>query len=784
MMRWAVLVVGLLILLAGGALAFGGFELLQLGGSPYYLLAGAGLLVSGGLILMRKAAGLWLYLIVFMVTLAWGIGEVGLAFWPLFPRLFAPLVLLLFVLLIAPGLVAGPWRFGALPRRSSLLAAGATAIALAGFGVGGFMEHGVISPDQGLPASSSTAAGVSDWRYVGGNAGGTRYAAQSQINLENVKDLKVAWTLRTGDLSGEGRADESTPLQIGDTLYTCTPNNHILAIDAASGKLRWQFDPEAKPGLPWRKCRGVSYYEQPATAGRAQECQRRIIFNTIDARLMALDASSGKPCAGFGQNGTVDLKQGMGDVPPGFYLQTSPPTVARGLVVIGGWVADNMAADAPGGVIRAFSAETGELVWAWDPGNPLVTKEPLENGHYTRSTPNAWGMMSADEKLGMVYVPTGNPAGDFWGGERRPGDDAHSSSVIALDIATGRLKWKFQTVHHDLWDYDVASQPLLYDIPDGKGGAVPALVQLTKQGQIYLLNRETGKPLAQVEERPVAQDGMPGEHLSPTQPFSVGMPSPSAGTLSESTMWGLTPLDQLWCRINFRQSRYEGMYTPPTLKRSIMYPGPAGGYNWGSGAIDEKQGYLIVSDIRLSFYQRLVSRAEFNKANTGLNTHFVGMSPVQGAPYAADYGYLMSPLGVPCVQPPFGTITAIDLKTHKIAWQRPAGTTRDIGPLGIRTNLSMPIGLGTVGGPLVTSSGLVFYSGTQDRYVRAINARNGAEVWKARLPVGSTAAPMTYVTKNGRQFVVVNAAGSMPVSALNPMPKGDYIIAYALPEKR
>jgi quinate dehydrogenase (quinone) len=782
-MRGMVLVVGLLVILSGGALAYGGFELLQLGGSPYYLLTGVGLLVSGGLLVFRKAAGLWLYLLLFVITLVWSIAEVGLAYWPLFPRLFAPLVLLLLVLLIAPGLVTGPWRLGALNRNSARLAAGVAAIALTAFGASGFKQHGVISPDSSTNEPLSAAAGVSEWRYVGGNAGGTRYAAQDQINLDNVKDLEVAWTLRTGDLSGEGRAEESTPLQVGDTLYTCTPNNHILAIDAVTGKLRWKFDPKAKPGLPWRKCRGVSYYETPSATDPTQICRQRIIFNTIDARLMALDSSTGKPCPEFGDGGSVDLKQGMGEVRPGFYMQTSPPTVARGVVVIGGWVADNMAMDEPGGVIRAFNAETGDLVWAWDPGNPQVTKEPLENGHYTRSTPNSWSLMSVDGKLGMVYLPTGNPTSDFWGPKRRPGDDAHSSSVIALDIETGRLKWKFQTVHHDVWDYDVPAQPLLYDIPDDKGGTTPALVQLTKQGQIYLLNRETGKPIAKVEERPVLQDGVPGERLSPTQPFSVGMPSPSVATLSESSMWGLTPLDQLSCRIRFKKSRYDGMYTPPTLKPSIMYPGPAGGYNWGSGAIDEKRGYLIVGDIRLPFYQRLVSRAEFDKLNEGINSHFVGMSPVEGADYAADYGYLMSPIGVPCVQPPFGTITAIDLKTHKIVWQRPAGTTRDIGPLGIRTNIPMPIGLGMVSGPLITSSGLIFHSGTQDRYIRAYDTRNGAEVWKGRLPVGSVAAPMTYRARNGRQFIIVNAGGSLPVSALNPMPKGDYIIAYALPEE-
>jgi quinate dehydrogenase (quinone) len=791
--RYLAMAVGVLMLGCGLPLTYGGVTLLLLGGSAYYVTAGVGLIVSGLLILLNRSAGVWLYGLIVLITLAWSLWEVGFRYWALFPRLFAPLLLFLFSLIGAPALRAGPGPAPKIGPRTARMTTVLLLCVLVGYASHGFSQHGVVlakAERSVLPRPVSTASAW-EWRSVGGSQAGTRFAPFREITPANVGQLEVAWTARTGDMQGGGAANEATPLQIGNTLYVCTPNDWILAIDSETGKIRWRFDPGVKPGVDWRKCRGVSYYEQAGTKfAPAVPCQKRILFNTIDTRLMALDAITGKLCVGFGQGGTVDLRQGMGPIEPGFYMQTSAPTIARDLVVVGGWVADNRAINEPGGVIRAFNAVTGRLVWAWDPGDPRVTRLPVKDGHYTRATPNVWSIPSVDEKLGMVYLPTGNATPDFWGASRHPLDDAFSSSVVALSLTTGRVRWKFQTVHHDLWDYDVASQPILYDIPDARGGLIPALIQLTKQGQIFLLDRRTGVPLSRVEERAVPVDGEAGDRLSATQPFSVEMPSLGNETLTERSMWGITPLDQLWCRINYRQMRYHGMFTPPTTDLSMLYPGPAGGANWGSGAIDAVHSYLIVNDIRLPFFQRLIARSDYARIvaraayNNSVGGHFVGPAPNTGAPFASDYGYVMSPLGVPCKEPPYGTLTAIDLRTRKIVWQRPAGTVEDAGPFKIRTRLPMPIGMATMGGPLATASGLIFYSGTQDQYVRAFDVRDGRELWKARLPVGSTATPMTYVTRNGRQFVVVNAGGSVPFASGVNMPRGDYLIAYALPPSR
>ncbi|NHN36532.1 membrane-bound PQQ-dependent dehydrogenase, glucose/quinate/shikimate family [Pseudomaricurvus alcaniphilus] len=786
-MRYSTYAIGFISVLLGITMTIGGFQLLRLGGSAYYLLAGVGIMLAGTLVMRRLVEGLWLYIAIFLATCLWAVWEVGFAYWPLFARVTAPLAILFLLLLIAPALAGHRSTEPAIAPRTSLIASLSTLTTLLLFVAGGFLQHGVILASDRDPltlaSASSDGSTISEWRHAGRTAAGTRFVPYTEITIDNVKDLKVAWTLRAGDMQGEGAVYQATPLQIDDSLYTCTPNNKILAIDAESGKLRWQFDPHVEPGLDWRRCRGVSFYQAATSPGaKPKLCDSRIIFGTLDARLMAVDAATGKLCTKFGAQGAIDLTQGMGEVIPGSYMQTTAPTIARNLIIVGGWIADNRSNNEPGGVIRAFHAETGDLVWAWDPGDPNVTRLPIKDGQYTRHTPNVWSLPSVDEELGMIYLPTGNATPDFWGGARRPEDDAISTSVIALNLETGRLIWKFQTLHHDVWDLDVASQPLLFDHPDGQGGKVPALIQLTKQGQIYLLNRQTGVPITEVEERPVPHHSTTGDRLSPTQPYSVGMPSLGTEILTERSMWGLTPLDQLWCRIDFRQLRYEGNFTPPGTDRAMFYPGSAGGANWGSGAIDEQNGYLIVNDIRMPWFAQLITRDDYNKrAAQGGGDHFTGLIETKGAPYAIEYGFIKSPLGMPCKQPPFGTLTAIDLKTHKIAWQRPAGTTEASGPLGIKSHLPMPVGLPTIGGPMATATGLVFYSGTQDPYIRAFSTFDGKELWKAKLPVGSTATPMSYVSsKSGRQFLVVTAGGSVPVGSGVDMPRGDYIIAYSL----
>lgn len=777
------LVLGAAIALAGLALAIGGIRLLALGGSAYYLLAGAGVAATGGLLAGRHRAALPLYAVTFAGTLVWALAEVGFAFWPLIPRLLAPAVLAVVVLILAPWLGRGNLR--GVPRKAAWSGVAVLAAASAAAVAAMFVPHGVIAGDA--PAIAARPQGNGDWLAYGRTGAGTRFAPFTQIDRDNVGQLKVAWISRSGEIAdGKLKEDQNTPLQVDNRLYTCSPTNMIRALDVDSGRQLWRHD--ARGAVPiWNRCRGVGFYDMardvrpgdtPAPAG--QLCRQRIISSTIDGRLLALDAATGRPCTGFGESGQVALHGEIGRVKPGFYIPTSAPTVTRGLVIIGGWVSDNQEVGEPSGVVRAFDARTGALAWAWDVGNPATTRLPAAGRTYTAGTPNMWSTPAFDERLGLLFVPTGNATPDYWGGKRRPFDDAWSSSVVALDIATGRPRWRFQTTHHDVWDYDVPAQPALYDMPDGRGGVIPTLVQVTKRGQIFMLDRRTGKPVRRVEERPVPQGPSQGDRLSPTQPFSVGMPAIGAKTLTEADMWGATPFDQLACRIAFRSLRYDGPMTPPRQNsESLQWPGNFGGMNWGSAAINEDTGLLVVNDIRVGLRVNLVAH-DLSIEHSGRFVPHGEYAPQRGTPFASVVKSFMSPIGVPCQAPPYGTVSGIDLRTGKLAWQVPAGTVRETGPLGLRTGLPIPIGMPTLGGPMLTRSGLAFYAGTQDFYLRAYDQASGRELWKGAIPVGSQATPMTYVSpKTGRQYVVISAGGSRQSTK-----RGDYLIAFALPATR
>lgn len=415
-------------------------------------------------------------------------------------------------------------------------------------------------------------------------------------------------------------------------------------------------------------------------------------------------------------------------------------------------------------------------MWAWDPGNPELSGLPPQGQTYTRGTPNVWSAMSYDKRLNLIYLPTGNATPDFFGGTRSALDDKYSSAVVAIDAATGKVRWHYQTTHHDLWDFDLPSQPLLFDLPDGKGGITPVLVQTSKQGMIFMLNRVTGEPVAQVEERPVPTGAIRGERYSPTQPYSVGMPMIGNEQLKESDMWGATPIDLLLCRIQFKEMRYQGIFTPPGEDRALQYPGSLGGMNWGSVAVDPHNNLMFVNDMRLGLAHYLVPR---DKVPTNASGIEMGIVPMEGTPFRALRERFLSPLGIPCQKPPFGTMSAVDLTTGKLVWQVPVGTVEDTGPLGISMHMPIPIGMPTLGAPLSTQSGLLFFAGTQDFYLRAFDTANGKEIWKSRLPVGSQSGPMTYLSpKTGKQYIVINAGGARQ----SPM-RGDYIIAYALPDK-
>jgi quinoprotein glucose dehydrogenase len=787
-------IVSILLVLIGLVLLLGGVRLLTLGGSPYYALAGLLVIASGVLTWRRDPLGPWLYGLMLLLTVAWSIWEAGFHGWALAARLIAPLVLSLAFLL--PGV--RPARASAqIPRRAASWPALAGGLVLAlivgsiGMAVGPHDPPNPIfqageqaaAPEPG--AFGGAPAGSADWLNYGADQGGSRFSALNQITPDNVGKLQVAWTADLGPgPNGDLTQLEATPLKVGRSVYLCTAASDVLSLDAETGKVNWRFASGNKmKDAEHAACRGVAYYRVPGMTG---PCAERIITNTTDARLIALDTATGARCAGFGQNGETNLIAGMGKVSAGYYYVSSAPTIVRGKVVLGGWVADGQYWGEPSGVIRAFDAVTGKFAWAFDMGRPGQKGQAGPGETYTHSTPNSWAPMSADESLGLVFAPTGNATPDYYGAQRRPFDDKYSSSVIAIDVDTGDVRWSFQTTHHDLWDYDVASQPSLVDLPTANG-VQHTLLAPTKRGELFMLDRTTGRPIATVSEKPVPQGGIaPGERLSATQPFSDGMPSFRGAELRERDMWGLTPLDQLWCRIKFREARYDGPLTPIGPDKPIIsYPGYLGGMDWGGVSIDRSRGVAVVNSSKVGNYNVLIPRAVADKQGIvplgqsgGKVVDLSGASPQGGTPYAGGVQPFLSPLGAPCNEPPYGVLSAVDLKTHKLLWTRPIGTARDSGPFGIPSMLPIPMGVPMSGGTITTASGLIFMGATQESAFRALDIRTGKQLFYGRLPAGGQATPMTYLSPDsGRQFVVIAAGGNTALQSK----AGSTVVAYALP---
>lgn len=642
------------------------------------------------------------------------------------------------------------------------------------------------------PGMAGAEPEPADWTTYGRNNAATRYSPLELINRDNVVDLKPVWGYRTGNLPDQSVVDkkwapETTPLKVGDNLYLCDALNVLISLDASSGRERWRYDPEVSTDhIPYSAtCRGVSYYEVPDAPDDAA-CKRRVIEGTLDAELVAVDADTGVPCADFGHAGHVDLMEGMGDSVPGYVAVTSPPTIVRGIAVVGHQVLDGQKEDAPSGVIRGYDAATGELAWAWDMGRPGETGLPEGDDVYTRGTPNAWTIFSGDEDLGLVYVPMGNSSVDYWSGNRREFEKPYSTALVALDVTNGSVRWVFQTVHNDVWDYDLGSQGSLIDFPVGDGRTVPAVVLPTKMGDIYVLDRRTGEPLTPVEERPVPASPLPDETLSPTQPFSAGMPSMPREPLTESDAWGVTPLDQLWCRIQFKRANYEGMYTPPSADRPFLqWPSYNGGNDWGSAAVNTDRNILVLNYNHIAMHDQLIPRDKADERGMvplglpGGSTSSGGSVPQAGAPYAVSIqAWRNSLTGVPCSRPPFGGIMAIDLNTREVLWNEPLGTARRNGPFGISSHLPVTVGTPNNGGPVITAGGLIFIAAATDNLIRAIDIDTGEVLWEDVLPAGGQATPMTYEV-DGRQYLVIVAGGHHFMET----PPGDYVIAYSLPGK-
>ncbi|MET3579378.1 quinoprotein glucose dehydrogenase [Mesorhizobium robiniae] len=769
----AVVITSLILLLIGLALGGGGIWLASLGGSWYYVIAGIAFLLAGWLLYRRKSMALWLYAAIVIGTLCWAVWEIGFDWWELGPR--GGIIVLLALWLLTPWArrgLTGP------DGRAPLILAVLASIGVAGYSmttdpkdIAGQLNTDMVTPTADL--GGNVPAG--EWHFYGRTQYGQRYSPLDQITPENVANLQPAWTYRTGDVKGPDDIGETTyqvtPLKVADTLYICTPHNFAIAIDAASGKEKWRFDP--KVGLDkdrqHQTCRGVAYYADAKIAA-GQPCAARVYLPTSDARLIALDAASGQVCPTFAEGGTLNLLANMPYPKPGYYYSTSAPLIIANKIIVGGAVNDNYSTEEPSGVIRAFDVDTGALIWNWDSGNPDQTTPLAPDQTYTHNSPNMWSTASADEKLGLLYVPLGNKTPDQLGAGRSANDEKFSSSITALDLNTGQLRWVRQTVHHDLWDMDVPAQPTLVDITTASG-VVPALVGPTKQGDLYVLDRRSGEPIVPISEVPAPGGAIEGDHTSPTQPVSDLSFNPKP--LTGADMWGITMFDQLACRIDFLKLRYEGRYTPPSLQGSLVYPGNFGTFNWGGVAVDPVRQVMFGMPTYLAFISKLVPRADVPPPGDTKGSE-QGLNRNEGAPYAVILKPFLSPLGIPCQAPPWGYVAGADLRTGKIVYKHRNGTVYDMTPLP----LPFKVGVPGIGGPMITAGGVAFLGAAVDDFFRAYDLTTGRQLWQTRLPAGGQSTPMTYTVADGRQFVVIVAGGHGSVGTK----AGDYVMAYTLPK--
>lgn len=619
------------------------------------------------------------------------------------------------------------------------------------------------------------AADQTDWPVYGHDPGGQRFSPLTQINRTNVKSLKIAWTFHTGDAyqpeHGRATVFEATPIYVDRTLFVSSPLGRVFALDPVSGKQKWSYDPHInkRAGYGDYANRGVSTW-------KAASGQRRIFVATIDARLIALDALNGKPCSDFGDNGIVDLRKGLRIVPRDFpeYEETSPPAIVGRTVVVGSGVADNNSTNQPSGEVRGFDTVTGKLKWSWDP----IPQDPHAPGANTwkngsaqkTGAANAWSIIAVDSTRDLVFVPTGSASPDYYGGERL-GNNLFADSVVALRGDTGKMVWHFQTVHHDLWDYDVASPPLLFDM-HRNGRTIPAIAVGSKTGDLFLLNRETGKPIFGVEERPVPKSDVPGEVASPTQPFPVKPAPVTPQQMTAKDAWGPDEASRNWCRAEISKLRAEGIFTPPSLQGSLLIPGNIGGMAWGGAAYDAVHGLMILPENHLAAEARLIPRDQLDRRIATEHRRLNGdweFAQQRGTPYGMMRRFLLGPSGAPCTAPPWGTLLAIDINTGDKKWEV---------PIGMFPKAPASAGSVTLGGPIVTAGGIAIMAGTLDPGIRAFDVQTGRELWKGTLPASARSTPMTYQGPDGKQYILVSAGGwGIPQSgALN-----DSLVAFALP---
>jgi quinoprotein glucose dehydrogenase len=607
------------------------------------------------------------------------------------------------------------------------------------------------------------AADNLDWTTVGGDPGHLRNSAVRQLTRSTVGHLKQAWVYRTGEAERQGArlADskfQATPILAAGRLVLCTPFNRVIALDPATGRELWVHDPEIDTSVRYANafnCRGVAAWRASTEAARAAPCGERILSATNDRRLIALDARTGRRCEGFGEGGEVVVIPPSEMNSPGEVQIVAAPAVVGDVVVVGSSVADNRHAAAATGAVRAFDVRTGQPVWRFD---AVRSPDGRTGGG------NVWSSISADPERDLVFLPTSSPSPDFFGGERAP-DSPLTNAVVALRASTGEVVWSFQTVRHDLWDYDVPAAPTLFDLTRG-GGRIPALAFATKAGFVFVLDRETGRPLFDVEDRPVQASDVPGERAAATQPFST-LPTIAPQRVTEADAFGVLGFDRAWCARQIAAYRNEGLFTPPSTRGTVLAPTTGGGANWGGVTIDPSSGRLFVNSSRATEIITLIRQDEGTVPNNA--------AKVENSPWAVTRRALLSPLGLPCNRPPWGALTAIDLTIGRKAWEVPLGTTSTLAPLGIALQWGTP----SLGGAISTAGGLLFVGGAMDNRLRAFDSRSGQALWSAELPAGGQATSMTYAV-GGRQFVVIAAGGHSVLDTT----RGDYVVAYALPEGR
>jgi len=722
-------VLAVILFLFGIYLFGGGVWLLSLGGSFYYAPVGLAVLIAGAYLWFANPLGATVFQIATAATVLWAIWESGFDLWGITPRVAIFLLLTVWLYM--------PWVRRALDQETganddgeggvSVSAKAIAAVAIAALGGAAIFGATQIQAQEGTrQAGHSRDAGDGDWRQLGNSLRGSRYSELAMINEDNVGDLAEIWRYQSGDAPRDSDAGSfafaATPIEIGDTLYFCTPHRSVIALDADTGEERWRFDPEITSPVTPASCAGVAYYENMGANG---VCARRIYSVTADARLVALDAANGNPCPAFGNAGFVDLTEGIGAPAAGRFYQVSPPTIVGTHVIVGGGAGPDHSNEAPSGVVRSFDARNGRMEWAWDIGRQT-------DGAFSQGTPATSAPFAADPEIGLVYVATGSPPLVTDGTGLRGFDQRYANSVVALEAGSGQVRWSFQTTHSDVWDYGLEAQPVLVDLlaPEGLRRA---LVQATKHGNIFVLDRTDGTPMSQFVETPAPLgQGLP---FAKTQPRSEISFAPER--LQESDMWGLSPFDQLACRIKFRSARYEGPFTPPGATPALIYPGRMGAIGAGGIAIDQRNKLIVANTSLLASYDRMVRDADGHY--TKVSEPFLG------------------PLGLPCNEPPWGMMQVFDLKTTDPVWSTET----------MRASL---------GGPLVTEGALIFQAGTTDGMIRAYHLYTGEEVWSASLPAGGQAAPMTYETSAGRQFLVVAAGGSEALGTET----GDYLVAYAI----